>query len=93
MLTVGLLAGWARPESGTARLVVSIDVAVGALALEVLVVGNTRLGAGRRGVVGAAAAAGRVAGVGIDEAVRLAADGVAVVHNLEASRAVRVEFL
>jgi hypothetical protein len=90
---VSLLAGWAGPESSAARLVVSIDVAVGAVALEVVVVGNTGLGARRGGVVATTAAAGRVAGVGIDKAITLTAKREAsrVEWTLELSRAVRAE--
>jgi len=70
---VGLLAGGASEEGGAAGLVVSIDVGPGAVGLEVAVVGDTGRRASSRGVVGAAAAAGGVSGVGVDEAVGLAA--------------------
>jgi len=46
-----VLAGRASPEGGAARLVVGIRVSVRAVALEVLVVGDTGGRAGSRGVV------------------------------------------
>ena len=68
--------------------VVSVDVRVGAGRLEVVVVRNTGVGAGRRSRVITRAACGRVGRVGGDEAVTLAADdGAGGVLELEVGRA------
>jgi hypothetical protein len=75
ILTVGTLTGGAGEEGGAAGLVVSIDVGPGAVALEVVVVGDAGRRASGGGVVGTAAAAGGVGGVRVDEAVGLAAEG------------------
>lgn len=48
------------PESSSGRLVVSISVSVGAVALEVVVVEDTRRRARRSSVVAPSAAVGRV---------------------------------
>ena len=74
ILTVGLLACWASPEGGAARLVVRVNIAVRATLLEVVVVRNTGRRARCWGVVGAAAAAGGVAGIRVDKTVGLAAN-------------------
>jgi hypothetical protein len=65
-------------------------IRVGAVLLEVAVVGNAGSRAGSRGVVRARAASGAVARVGIDKASRLAAnrEAAAVVRALERRRAV-----
>lgn len=92
---VGLLGGGAGEEGSAAGLVVSIDVGPGAVALEVVVVGDTGRRAGGGGVVRAAAAAGGVTGVGVDEAIGLATEGEAsgVEGALELSGAVGAEIL
>jgi hypothetical protein len=59
-LTVSLLRGGACPESGLARLIVSVDVRARACVLEVRVVLNTARRAGLRGAVLARAAVLRV---------------------------------
>jgi hypothetical protein len=92
---VGLLAGGASEEGGAAGLVVSIDVGSGAIALEVVVVGDAGRRASSGGVVGTAAAAGRVSLVGVDQAVGLAAEREAgrVEGALEIGGAVGAEIL
>ena len=74
---VGRVGARAGPEGGTGGLIVRVDVRVGAGRLEVVVVRNTGVGAGRRSRVITRAACGRVGRVGGDEAVALAADDIA----------------
>lgn len=87
---IGLLTRRAGPKGSAARFVISIDIGIGAVVLEVRIERNAGRRASLRGVVRTRAAGGRISRIGINQASRLATDGEAsgIKGPLERSRAV-----